>query len=283
MRNLETPWPNFIGVGMERCGTSWVYKVLASHPDIWVPPVKELHYFDAIDPSITRDDPRYKRHIKARLKHKLAAIRNIQERPELYKNTLLESLSWDLAYFTGKKHDDWYGRLFDEKYTKGRVSGEITPAYANLSADLIDQKFRNKKNLKVILMTRLPESRLRSGLIHHFKNEMGRDLYAVNEDEMIAYLKRQDVQEKSNSGEIVKKWAAALHKDQLFIGDLEDIKSSPEAFVSRLFQFLGVDEKMIISTRLLNEKVNNYSHKDDIIPENVEKEIFLITQKMQIS
>src|SRR5262245_10957802 len=38
--------PDFLCVGAQKGGTTWLYWQLDSHPDFWMPPVKELHYFD---------------------------------------------------------------------------------------------------------------------------------------------------------------------------------------------------------------------------------------------
>ncbi|MDY6993754.1 MAG: sulfotransferase [Pseudomonadota bacterium] len=40
--------PDFIGIGAQRSGTTWVANVMSLHPEIWVPPLKELHYFDSV-------------------------------------------------------------------------------------------------------------------------------------------------------------------------------------------------------------------------------------------
>ncbi|TVQ38230.1 MAG: hypothetical protein EA384_09570 [Spirochaetaceae bacterium] len=39
-------FPDFLGIGTTRGGSSWLYRVLSRHPDVWMPPVKEVHYFD---------------------------------------------------------------------------------------------------------------------------------------------------------------------------------------------------------------------------------------------
>ena len=38
--------PNFVGLGVQRGGTTWVYQCLREHPQVFVPPAKELHFFD---------------------------------------------------------------------------------------------------------------------------------------------------------------------------------------------------------------------------------------------
>lgn len=40
------PLPHFLGIGVPRSGTTWLYLNLRRHPDIFVVPQKELHYFN---------------------------------------------------------------------------------------------------------------------------------------------------------------------------------------------------------------------------------------------
>ncbi len=40
--------PDFLCVGAQKAGTTWLYQQLDSHPDFWMPPIKELHYFDEL-------------------------------------------------------------------------------------------------------------------------------------------------------------------------------------------------------------------------------------------
>ena len=38
--------PNFLGIGAQKAGTTWLYENLRHHPDLYLPEPKELHYFD---------------------------------------------------------------------------------------------------------------------------------------------------------------------------------------------------------------------------------------------
>lgn len=38
--------PDFLGIGAQKAGTTWLYANLRCHPDIFLPDKKELHYFD---------------------------------------------------------------------------------------------------------------------------------------------------------------------------------------------------------------------------------------------
>lgn len=38
--------PDFLGIGAQKAGTTWLYKMLSLHPDIGMPVEKELHFWD---------------------------------------------------------------------------------------------------------------------------------------------------------------------------------------------------------------------------------------------
>ena len=44
----ETARPDFLCIGAQKAGTGWLYEQLREHPDFWMPPLKELHYFDRL-------------------------------------------------------------------------------------------------------------------------------------------------------------------------------------------------------------------------------------------
>ncbi len=38
--------PNFIGIGAQRAGTTWLHRCLSEHPQVFVPQPKEVHFFN---------------------------------------------------------------------------------------------------------------------------------------------------------------------------------------------------------------------------------------------
>ena len=38
--------PDFLCIGAQKAGTHWLYDQLQHHDDFWMPPIKELHFFD---------------------------------------------------------------------------------------------------------------------------------------------------------------------------------------------------------------------------------------------
>lgn len=38
--------PNFLYIGMPKAGSTWIFEMLRQHPDVYVPPAKDIKYFD---------------------------------------------------------------------------------------------------------------------------------------------------------------------------------------------------------------------------------------------
>src|SRR6266566_3828362 len=131
--------PDFLCVGVHKGGTTWLYQQLAEHPDFWMPPLKELHYFDQLSgiPPVAsaraRDD---------RDHHFLESLKRLSARSHL-----------DL---------EDYARLFAPKGSL--LSGDITPAYSMLNDEVIERIVSHFPNLKVIFLARDPVERAWSQL-----------------------------------------------------------------------------------------------------------------------
>ena len=76
--------PDFLCVGAQKAGTSWLYKQLSGHPDFWMPPWKELHYLN---------QPGHAPFIPA--------LRNRDKRDPLFFENLTEAASESWARFGG--------------------------------------------------------------------------------------------------------------------------------------------------------------------------------------
>ena len=42
----ELPRPDFLGIGAQKAGTTWLWANLRSHPQLFLPETKEIHFFD---------------------------------------------------------------------------------------------------------------------------------------------------------------------------------------------------------------------------------------------
>lgn len=72
----EIPSQMFLGLGAEKAGTTWIADKLSQHPEVYMPPKKEIFFFNDLDAHfLSEENPRYKRGIKWYKKH-------FQDRPE---------------------------------------------------------------------------------------------------------------------------------------------------------------------------------------------------------
>jgi hypothetical protein len=268
------PFPDFIGIGMERAGSSWIFYMLASHPDVWVPPIKEIHYFDSL--SLKPEETwRYKKHLKIRIKGKLAPLLKIPEdRPQLFKNTYLEYLSWDLNYFTGSYNNSWYKSLFSEKYTKNRICGEVTPAYSTISEEIIKNICTNFSDTKLIISVRDPVERTKSALFHFFRGVKKRQIEKVPQEELLEWLDQPTVKERSYCSQILDKWEKNSNENQIILIDFNDISRHPEIIIESLYDSFNLDKSFRPAKRLINEKIFSFKEERYALPNQVIDKIF---------
>ena len=55
--------PNFLVIGAEKSGTTWLYHNLKQHPQIFLPETKEIHYFNARNSNLEEQDRYSKQNI----------------------------------------------------------------------------------------------------------------------------------------------------------------------------------------------------------------------------
>lgn len=234
--------PYFIGIGAPRCGTSWLHIVLSAHPKLWLPPIKELHYFDAIDPSVPRTSYR-KTHMLNRLKHNLFGpakplFRIV--RPGSEKKIKIDP-DFDRRYFFGNTDDSWYAALFKSKQKSGLLTGEITPSYCLLSEKYIQKALNINPETKFIYMIRDPVKRSWSHAIKDLCRDKNRPLSDIKEEELSTFLFSQDVWKLCDYIKTIDTYLSCIDPAQFFIGIFDDLAHEPEKFLGELCRFLSIE------------------------------------------
>jgi hypothetical protein len=208
--------PDFLCVGAQKGGTSWLYRQLERHPDFWMPPVKELHYFDELSrvPAVACARPRGDRDRRF-----LENIKNLSARSHL-----------DL---------EDYARLFEPKGSL--LSGDITPAYSMLSDEVIERIVDRFPNLKVIFLARDPVERAWSQLSMgvHLRNISPFDVTDV--DDVIRNLLNPGVLLRSHPSKIVARWKRYVHPELFRVYFFDDLAKNPAEMRRSILLFLGAD------------------------------------------
>ena len=208
--------PDFLCVGAQKAGTSWLYRQLEPHPDFWMPPVKELHYLDNLN--------------RARRFH---APRRGDERDASFledMNNLGARFYLDL---------DSYGRLFCHKGPL--LSGDISPAYSTLTDEIIERVVNYFPNLKVIFLARDPVERAWSQLSMGVRLGMISPFDATDAEEVIRNLLNPGVLIRSHPSKVVARWKRYVRPESFRVYFFDDLKENPAELRRSVLLFLGGD------------------------------------------
>jgi len=147
-------FPDFLIVGPQRTGTSWLYRNLNEHPQIFTSKPKELFFFNKLR---SQDHPRFQS----------------------------DKLSWYLEFF--KPHRFYKKMLkkqkkYGEKYSK-YVRGEATASYSTLHPDIIEEITILNPDIKIIILIRNPIERAWSHAKKELSQKQGRALADLSDAE----------------------------------------------------------------------------------------------------
>ena len=245
----EGRYPDFVGIGAQKAGTTWLYRNLRDHPQIWMPK-KEVHYFDQ-----RINDASFK--LRARLfggrPEDLAWRQQVKHWTGVHlKNLSLPGLLWVYRYYMRPPDDAWYATLFAAG--EGKTTGEITPNYSVLGRDQIAHVHEIMPKAKIIFMMRNPIERAWSQSLMYFDKKEGRHLDEVREKEFLDFTRSQSPLH-TDYARTLENWTSFFHEKQLFVGFLEDVHFYPNRLLARLYRFLGVDPSA--DYRVIRRKIHS--------------------------
>lgn len=223
---------SFFGIGMQKAGTTWLYSCLEKHREIKLPIIKEVHFFDEIGvyksnfSRLTSNDWRGKRVRRLFLK----AIYNILlfKSPKKWWHAI-EMLMLPRRINALTK----YKRLLD----KGNYSGEITPAYSTLDANLVGSMHEVFPDKKIIVILRNPVERDWSHFKMSFLNEQVKEKSTV-ESPFNSFLKANNL--RGDLAKTINTWRTHYPNNQLFIGFYDKLKTKPLEFLNEIAAFLEI-------------------------------------------
>lgn len=238
-------YPNFLCIGAQKAGTTWLDLNFRHHPHIKMTPVKEIHYFDepSTMPIITRviTDKWW----RIRLKHPL--WRSLKERRK-------EDLQWFLRFFFLPRNENWYSSLFTPGV--GQISGEVTPGYASLNENMVARFHDLMPNLGIIYLLRNPILRTWSQAALHFRIR-GRKLENVRDEELFETFGLDWVSRHSYYLRNLEKWEKFYPENQIFIGFFDQLSENPRDLLRNIYNFLEVDSSQNVIPDSADRKMNS--------------------------
>ena len=165
---------DFLCIGAQKAGTTWLDSALRQHPDIWMPPMKEVHYFDYVH------RPDFRKwilwHLRYTAKRDLKKIVNIQFNQALDWNSI--KFLVDLIKHEHIYTDNWYRFIFSQ--CNNKLKGEITPEYSVIGVNGINHIKSLNSNVKIIYIIRDPIDRAWSQLKMNCSRKVSTDLSSID-------------------------------------------------------------------------------------------------------
>lgn len=236
--------PGLICIGMPKCGTSTLYKLLEKNDKFFVTPIKEINYFAfkkfKYGKSIT--DIVFANNWISK-QHRRAIISRIREAFILRK---FSKLPWLAKFIIKSSNDDWYRKLFPE----GRIGVDISPIYCELEPAEIDLVRAAAPDAKIIIMLRSPLEQLWS----HSRMILAKGEGSSNGHFFRDHLDRQIAASGSYSS-LIANWSA-VYPGRVLVLEMSDMVSDLPGFLRRLLAFFDFDPAIADTIELTPEHAN---------------------------
>ncbi len=221
--------PDFVCIGAQKAGTTWLYDNLAIQPGIWLPPVKELHFFNTIcaNEELLGVEERSWTGLRERYSPLLQ-----RPSPSVWR--------WLRRFYDEPRTTRWYRSLFPAGLVRGRLAGDITPAYSTLDERGVSLARRVlRPGARLLLLVRDPVDRVWSGLKMMYRWK-GRDVQETDLDAFLAQMDHPTHRLRTDYPRMVRLWRAAFGDDfQVFLYDR--LVAAPGDFLRAVGDHIGLE------------------------------------------
>lgn len=223
---------DFLCIGVQKAGTTWLDRMLRSHRVVWMPVVKELHYYDEMFLPFVRSWSG-----QHRLKNGADVIRWQEESGRPDPRIIREA-----KHIARETVDaQWYRDLFDMA-PAGMLKGEITPEYSLLPLDGIELVRSDNPRAHYFIMLREPVSRDLSHIRMILANEgfQSDAPTATYEHRFETYLNWLAHEKRGEYLPLLERWQSLIAPDRFHVLFFEQIRSSPEQLLRTVCDTLGI-------------------------------------------
>jgi len=231
--------PDFLCIGAQKAGTSWLFEQLRTHPNVWMPPVKELHYFDYLHSEDTRKWAMH--HLRSGVASAIKWHMNHTETPNIAYVHYLSGLMVREPFTEG-----WYRSAFDWAAAKGKLLGDITPEYSAIGPEGIAYLKSLIPHVKLIYILRHPYDRALSQLK---MNVSRRPIDVTSTQAWQAAADAPEIRMRGAYSSYIPQWEAAFPASQLMFIPYRRLRNEPEPLLADVQAFLGLPDFQFANPR----------------------------------
>lgn len=254
-----------LGLGHQKCATSWLYEYLSSNKQFSKGILKEYHVWDTLDNSIIRAQRNRNKNIPMILR-KFKYL-NLIEKLKNFK-IILRGIKYLIFRKKIKKNPEYYYEYFASLYKdEKKITADITPSYSVLSEDRLRSIKENftKRNIKVkvIILLRDPLERIKSAALMNFSKRYPNSAFKKSNDEKIKIYKEilkvnfqsDEYKIRGDYKNTIEKSEKVFNNEDIFIGFYESLFNPTE--IKRLSNFLDIKMNYQFVNNKINDKRND--------------------------
>lgn len=251
----------FVCIGAQKSGTTWLARVLTTHPDIFVTPVKEIHYFDHTRGLTDQLSPKKR---KSRYRKYHQRMWTQWARFKEYR----DQWSWYRHYMSSPIDDAWYAGLFRARSGR-RFAGEVTPEYAIIGVEGLQHIRRLAPDARVIYIMRNPVARAWSQVLHQCRVR-GLDANKQSPASITSMVTEPRFAELCDYAATLDAMAAVFPPEQTLILFYEEMHSDRLAALEEVCRFIGAG----FETSYFSELGRRFNRSQDAaLPEAVRADL----------
>ena len=222
----------FLSIGAMKAGSSWLAKQLEEHPDIFITPLKEVHYFAHIHSSVRFLDKNAR--VEA-LKGYLAWTHN-----DIDERKLRLDLKWFDFYLDNHINDAWFYNIYRDRGDR-RYCAEFSNITAILPPSAWSHIKALCKNIRVVYNLRNPMSRLWSHTRFQAAIEGMFDLLpSWGEAEYRSFLDNRDLVQHGCYSQTISNLHDQLGAEGFLLLYFDDFRRKPLNTLRKLEEFLSI-------------------------------------------
>jgi hypothetical protein len=235
-------FPDFLIIGPQRTGTTWLHRNLLHHPNIFLPHTKELYFFN---------------HLKIEnVKEKTYTSDRLEWYASQFSINLIKYYKKNLTLFKS------YRSLRNLDYNIKRffspiAKGEATASYAAMPEELIKEIFVLNPSIKILLMIRNPVERAWSDAKLSLLKLPGRAFEDLDFKEFENFYSNEYIAHCGEYTTIIQNWEKYTKTNNFFIGIFDNISKDPMNLLNNIFHFLDLPYDVdLLRSDTITKKIN---------------------------